>query len=157
MNAQTPPLDTAHRLVIGYGNWLFRYREMVFPIVVIVLFAGFPQVVPWGDHYLDLWMDLLGLLVAGLGQAVRVAVVGLTSIKRAGMNKQIYADRLVTDGIFAHVRNPLYLGNLLILIGLFIIHNNPFVYVLGSLFFLSVYCSLVAAEEAFLLQKFGAD
>ena len=64
MNIQTPPLDTAHRIVIHYGNWLFRYREMVFPIVVVLLFAGFPQVVPRGDYYLDLWMDLLGLLVA---------------------------------------------------------------------------------------------
>jgi ABC-type multidrug transport system permease subunit len=69
----------------------------------------------------------------------------------------VHADDLVTDGIFSHCRNPLYLGNLLILLGLFVIHNNTWVYVLGIPFFVTAYMAIVAAEEFFLYENFGDD
>jgi protein-S-isoprenylcysteine O-methyltransferase Ste14 len=139
---------------VAWGNWLFRHRNWVYPLVLAALFLGFrPR--PAGSPAADLLLDATGLAVAVLGQGLRVAVIGFAYIKRGGLNKHVYAERLVTGGFFAHVRNPLYLGNLLILAGLFIIHNNPWVYVLGGLFFVSSYASIVAAEEDFLLRNFG--
>ncbi len=146
-----------HDSLVNYGNFLFKYRNAVFPLVLLTLFAGFSPAIPFGNLDLDGYLDLIGLLVAALGQGIRAAVIGLIYIKRGGINKKIHADFLVTEGIFAHVRNPLYVGNLLILFGLFIIHNNPWVYGLGSLFFLIAYSAIVMAEEAFLGQKFGAE
>jgi phospholipid methyltransferase len=106
---------------------------------------------------LDNWTDLLGLAIALAGQALRFAVIGYAYIKRGGKNKQVYAERLVTDGFFRHSRNPLYLGNLIVLLGLFIIHGNPWVYALGVPFFLFAYSAIVAAEEAYLRGKFGEE
>jgi protein-S-isoprenylcysteine O-methyltransferase Ste14 len=63
-------------------------------------------------------LDALGVVVLAGGLALRSLVVGLAYIKRGGKGKKVYADALVTDGIFAHSRNPLYLGNILILCGL---------------------------------------
>lgn len=143
-------------LFIGYGNFLFRYRNGLFFAVLVVLFAVFRPVAPQGSARLDAWLDLLGFAVAALGQALRAAVIGFAYIKRGGLNKRIHADTLVTEGFFAHVRNPLYDGNLLILLGLFIIHNNPWVYAIGIPFFATAYAAIVAAEEAFLREKFGA-
>jgi hypothetical protein len=40
----------------------------------------------------------------------------LAYIKRGGRKKRIAADHLVVDGIFAHVRHPLYVGNFLLLV-----------------------------------------
>jgi len=37
------------------------------------------------------------------------------------------------EGFFAHSRNPLYLGNLLGILGLLIIHNSPWAYAIGVL------------------------
>jgi hypothetical protein len=101
-------------------------------------------------------MDLLGVAVAVAGQSFRAAVIGYAYIKRGGKHGQVYAARLVREGFFAHSRNPLYLGNLLVLLGLFIIHNNTWVYVLGLPFFGFAYRAIVAAEEAYLRQKFAA-
>jgi protein-S-isoprenylcysteine O-methyltransferase Ste14 len=142
---------------VRYGRLLFKHRNAVFPIVLIALLAGLRPVEPLGDARLDLWMDTLGLSVALLGQGLRVLVIGLAYIRRGGRNKRVHADRLVTDGIFAHCRNPLYVGNLLILAGLFIIHNNPWVYLIGGAFFLYGYHAIVAAEECFLRDKFGEE
>lgn len=144
-------------LFIRYGNFLFRYRNAVFPLVLFVLLFSFYPMQLMGNAHDNLGMDLLGFFISVLGEGIRVAVIGLAYIKRGGVNKRVYADNLVLEGIFAHCRNPLYLGNLLILLGLFIIHNNPWVYLLGLGFFLSAYSAIVAAEEVYLKAKFGAD
>lgn len=102
-------------------------------------------------------MDIGGILIIFSGQVIRAFVIGLVYIKRGGVNKKIHADTLVKDGIFAHCRNPLYVGNLLILAGFLIIHNNKWVYILGCSFFLFSYYAIVKAEESFLQAKFGEE
>lgn len=143
-------------LLVAYGNFLFRYRNSLFFVVLVALFAVFRPVAPRGSARLDEWLDLAGIAVSAFGQALRAAVIGFAYIKRGGVNKRIHADRLVTEGFFAHARNPLYDGNLLILLGLFIIYNNPWVYAIGIPFFVTAYVAIVAAEEDFLRRKFGA-
>ncbi len=69
---------------------------------------------------------------------------------------QVYADNLVTVGFFNHCRNPLYLGNILILTGLVVVHNHPLAYlVLPAAWF--GYSAIVAAKEAYLAQRFGDE
>ena len=62
----------------------------------------------------------------------------------------MHAERLITEGLLGHSRNPLYLGNLLILLGLFVIHNNGWAYAVGIPFFALAYTAMVKAEEAYL-------
>lgn len=142
------------RWLIAYGNWLFHYRDKVFPVVMVVLFAGIAPVPFGGDLQRDRALDLAGFALSLLGQSYRWLVIGLAYIKRGGLNKRVHAHALVTDGLFAHVRNPLYGGNLLIIAGLLLVHNAPAVYVLGGGWFLLTYIAIVAAEEAYLREKF---
>jgi protein-S-isoprenylcysteine O-methyltransferase Ste14 len=143
-------------LLVRYGNFLFRYRNALFPIVLVALIVAFRPQYPRGSERLDDMLDVIGVLVALAGQVLRVAVIGYVYIARGGRNRQVYADGLVTEGFFAHSRNPLYLGNILVLLGLFIIHDNPWVYLIGVPFFLIGYMAIVAAEERYLRDKFGA-
>ncbi|HVE77307.1 MAG TPA: hypothetical protein VNA89_00470, partial [Gemmatimonadaceae bacterium] len=101
---------------------MFRYRNAIFPVVLLVLFFAFRPVWPRGDERLDNRLDLIGVLVCLLGQGLRVMVIGYAYIIRGGRNQHVYAEQLVTEGFFAHSRNPLYLGNVLVLLGLFLIH-----------------------------------
>jgi protein-S-isoprenylcysteine O-methyltransferase Ste14 len=142
--------------LVRYGNSLFKYRNALFPIVLLALFFALRPTYAGGDPRSDVYLDAAGVVVALLGQALRVAVIGYVYIIRGGKNARIYAEDLVTGGFFAHCRNPLYAGNILVLLGLFLIHNNPWVYALGIPFFLSGYAAIVAAEEAYLREKFGA-
>lgn len=141
--------------MIAYGNFLFRHRNWVFPLFMLVIFVAFRPVQWGGTPESDLPLDLVGIAIVVAGAAVRGAVIGLAYIKRGGLQKKVYAEDLVTDGMFAHSRNPLYVGNLLMLLGYLVIHNNPWVYVLGGVFFLTAYHAIVAAEENFLSAKFG--
>lgn len=142
-------------LLVRYGNFLFHHRNKLFPIVLLSLFFAFRPVLLGGDERLDHYLDAAGVFVALAGQLLRVAVIGYVYIIRGGKNERIYAEDLVTGGFFSHSRNPLYLGNMLVLLGLFMIHNSPWLYAIGIPFFLIGYIAIVAAEEAYLREKFG--
>ena len=137
--------------LISYGNFLFRYRNYLFPAVLIILVAFTTPMTAAASA----WTSVAGALLVLLGEAIRASVIGLVYIKRGGVNKRIHADELVTTGMFTHCRNPLYVGNLVILSGFLVTHDNPRVYILGGVFFLVSYIAIVTAEEAFLSGKFG--
>jgi len=140
-----------------YGAFLFKYRNYIFLVASVLLFFGFEPVSFAGNKIINLWLNSLGLTIISIGLIIRAAVIGLAYIKRGGLNKKVYAETLVTTGLFAHCRNPLYLGNILIITGLFIVHNNPWVYLIGFSFFLFSYYSIIIIEEDYLLNKFGIE
>jgi protein-S-isoprenylcysteine O-methyltransferase Ste14 len=139
------------------GNFFFRYRNGLFPLVfVLALMAGRPRHA-FGRPELDTLLDLAGALVALLGESLRVLTIGYEYIIRGGKDRRVYAAKLVQGGVFAHCRNPLYLGNLLIVAGLaLIIHSHAF-YLIFIPFMLLAYTAIVAAEEAYLRARFGTE
>ena len=139
-------------MMVRIGNFFFHYRNGLFPLLYILIFLNGPAAFP--DHRLAF---LIGVLVALFGQILRGVTVGLDYIVRGGRNRQVYADRLVHGGLFAHCRNPLYVGNYLILVGVGIASNSLLFLAIGLPFFLFAYWAIIAAEEAFLRGKFGAD
>ena len=149
--------DEQPSLLERWGTFLFKYRDAVFPTVILVLVILTRPHFLAGSRKADLWMDLLGILVAAMGQALRITVIGYRYIVRGGKNRKVHAEDLVTEGIFALARNPLYVGNILVLFGLFIIWNAPLLYLIGVPFVLSGYKGIVVAEEAFLRRKFGVE
>lgn len=140
-----------------WGTFLFKYRDALFPAVILATILLTRPRFPGGSRRADLWLDALGILVVLAGQALRITVIGFKYIQRGGKNRQVHADHLVTGGVFALSRNPLYVGNILVLFGLFIIWNAPLVYLVCVPFTLLGYMGIVAAEEAFLARKFGAE
>lgn len=143
--------------MIPFGNFFFKYRDYLFPVVFLALASAVKPFQFAGEPLYDHLADALGLGIAISGQALRAAVIGYAYIKRGGKNKQVYADGLVVEGFFAHCRNPLYVGNLMVLIGLILVHGGPLFVAIGSLFYLFAYRCIVAAEENFLRGKFGAQ
>jgi protein-S-isoprenylcysteine O-methyltransferase Ste14 len=154
-DASLPSWLSRQPAVIAYGNFIFRYRNAVFPLVLAVLLILFPPRFFMGDEAMDTVLDVVAVIVGALGVGLRSAVVGLAYIKRGGLNKKVYADTLVVEGLFSHARNPLYLGNLLIVAGLLLLANSPGAYAVGVVYFLGSYFAIVATEERFLLDKFG--
>jgi len=61
----------------------------------------------------------------------------------------------VTTGIFSHCRNPLYVGNILILLGLGIASNSLLFMAVFTPLFLFFWQAIVLAEENYLRNKFG--
>lgn len=143
-------------VMISIGNFLFRYRNQVFPLIIVALFLSAPPAREIaGSVALEKAANIAGWLVAGLGLLFRATVIGYAYIQRGGLNKKVYAKNLVTEGMFSLCRNPLYVGNVLIYTAVFLIHGNPAVMIAGILLFCFMYQCIVYAEEAFLEDKFG--
>jgi len=135
------------------GAYLFRTRNAIFPIVFGGLLIAFPPR-PFGEWW-SVAVLCLAAAAALLGQALRIATVGLEYIKRGGVKKQVFAQYLVTGGMFAHSRNPLYAGNILISLGLLAMTGNPWAAGLGAAFYLVTYHALMRNEEIYLADRFG--
>lgn len=120
----------------------------------LALFMPSPVLISGARVY---WPIIMGLLVTISGQAIRCATIGLAYIERGGKDKKVYASRLVTDGIFKHCRNPLYIGNILKLVGLGILSNSLLFVTIFIPAFLLIFQAIVLAEENFLSNKFGSE
>lgn len=139
------------------GSFLFRYRNVVGPFLfLIALFVGRPTY-PFGRPDLDILFDVVGMTCALLGQTLRIVTIGYEYIERGGRNRQVFASKLVQGGVFGHCRNPLYVGNILIALGFALIVNSYLFYLIVIPFIIFSYSCIVAAEEAFLSHKFGAE
>ena len=137
--------------MVQIGNFFFRYRTSVSPLLLLLLF------IPGAPIFSNpLSAAILGLVVAFAGQIVRAATIGLEYIVRGGRNHRVYADDLVTDGLFRHSRNPLYVGKFLMALGLGIAANRWTALVALCAAYAFMYHTVVLAEEAYLRNKFGA-
>lgn len=142
-------------MMVAIGNFIFKYRNSIFPLFFVVLVLGVRPLPENGS--VESWRYAIAITVALIGQFIRALTIGLAYIIRGGKDRKVYARKLVQDGIFAHCRNPLYLGNILIVIGLGIAaHSAPF-YIIGIPLFLFMYMAIIRAEEHYLMNMFGEE
>lgn len=144
-------------MMVRIGNLLFHFRNYLFPVIILSLAVFSRPQLPFGSASWDAWLDLLGFLVAATGQGLRFLTIGYDYIKRGGLDRNIYADRLVTRGVFGHCRNPLYVGNFLIFAGMTLMLNSTLMYVVGLPLCLFAYAAIIRAEEEYLRRHFGAE
>jgi len=162
MSATPDDLSTAESLRSGptvraLGRFVFRFRDYLVPIGLAAALALTRPEHLFGSAAVNRWADLLGFMVAALGQTLRILVIGYAYIQRGGANKRLAAPKLVCEGFYGHSRNPMYVGNILLFIGLAIIYNSRWIYVLGLPVVIAGILSIVRAEEDFLASKFGAE
>jgi protein-S-isoprenylcysteine O-methyltransferase Ste14 len=144
--------------MVNIGNFFFKHRNWLF-----IFFYGALFIPSWpivskekcGDNYLW-WPIIAGLIITTGGQLIRGLTIGLAYIVRGGKEGKPYAEGLVTDGIFNHCRNPLYVGNILMLLGVGILANSLLYVAVVIPVFLFIYQAIVLAEENFLRGKFGS-
>jgi protein-S-isoprenylcysteine O-methyltransferase Ste14 len=136
--------------LVALGDFSFKYRGYLLPIAVILLIVPSPRL--FADPAIA---GMIGFALAVLGQVVRVATIGLDYIIRGGKNHKVYAETLVTGGLYSHCRNPMYVGNFFLLLGLALAANSWVFALVGIPLSLGMHKAIVAAEENFLRNKFG--
>jgi protein-S-isoprenylcysteine O-methyltransferase Ste14 len=89
----------------------------------------------------------LGLPLVLLGEALRLWASGHIEKTKA----------LATGGPYAHTRNPLYVGSLLIAAGVAVAGATWWVALAAAVYFLAFYPSVIREEADFLAKKFGEE
>lgn len=114
----------------------FRKLRLYFAYPFVVILAVFARSTDIGF--------LIGIPIILAGESIRIWSHGYLRKAR----------QLATDGPYAYVRNPLYVGNFLIGLGFCVIIWNPFVIALYVLGFFGLYWVTVRGEEQRLSFKF---
>ena len=129
------------------GHRLFQYRDYTpIPLIVLMWFAAEPTVLS----------ATVGTLITVFGELFRIySVAFIGTVSRTRSNST--GANLITEGPFAFVRNPLYIGNFIICFGIAVFSCTGWLVVLTvGLFAFQYYC-IVKYEETILVEKFGEE
>lgn len=144
------------------GHWLFKYRStlplIIFVVGIFLFYQNESNPQNWilkTESEQNLF-EIACLLVALLGFFIRVYTVGYSRPNTSGRNteKQV-ADELNTKGIYSIVRNPLYVGNYFMWLGIAMLTGNFWFIISFTLFYFLYYERIIFTEEQFLKEKFG--
>ena len=143
-----PQLSDAERSTSArIGSILFRHRGWLpVPFLLVpLLMNGTPDEMNW----------VLGIALIVIGEVIRLA--GVSAAGTVTRRRSRTVQRLVTYGIFAWMRNPLYVGNFLIWIGFIVISDVLWFIPVAILLFAVEYTLIVRYEEGVLESIFGAE
>lgn len=130
------------------------------PLVTLVVGVVMWMTAPQGsrlatDHPLAVHVMAAGVAAAGLLVAVAAAVSFLQARTTISPLKPETTTALVTSGIYACTRNPMYLGMLLALVGWAMYLNSLLAFVGPVVFALYIQRFQIVPEERVLLTLFG--
>jgi protein-S-isoprenylcysteine O-methyltransferase Ste14 len=129
------------------GAVLFRHRGWLpVPFLLVPFLAhGNTDAMNW----------ILGFVFILLGEAIRLA--GVAAAGTVTRRRSRTVQRLVTYGIFAWMRNPLYVGNFLIWLGFIVISGVFWFIPVAVILFAMEYTLIVRYEEGVLESIFGDE
>lgn len=133
---------------MNLGKFFFRHRGVT-PYPIVLLFAFFAEP--------TLFSFAIGLLIIAGGEAIRIWSVAYIGPDSRKLDVQVH--QLITAGPYAQVRNPIYIGNILLYTGATLIANfwMPYLLVFVWFYFGFQYYNIIHLEEQALEKAFGDE
>jgi protein-S-isoprenylcysteine O-methyltransferase Ste14 len=132
--------------MVRLGGWLFKRRTLV-PLPIAIILLAVPPSFPGRAL---VWA---GAVVVAIGELIRVAAV-----RHIGTISRTRSERLgplVSAGLFGWVRNPLYIGNLLMWVGFTLSARLPWLLPAIVAVLAIEYHAIVRWEETLLASRLG--
>ena len=136
-------------IIIGmdFRQRLFQYRSYTpIPFLIAMLVFAVPTLASLSG----------GLIIVAAGEMIRVWGVSIAG-SETRTTGPVGGTYLITKGPFAYVRNPLYLGNILIYFGAGIMANTPVLALIALIYFFWQYSLIVSLEEEYLITTFADE
>ena len=168
MALRTANTGTSRRLTAWYrqgvqrawdmaGAVFFRVRSFApLPVIFVVVWQSWRAHVrpgPGGED-VDQVLNVVGLGLCVLGAGIRFVTVGFIPPGTSSTSRTLASHALNTQGPYAVLRHPLYLGNFFITVGLLCIAHEPWAWTLGFGYFLLSHAFIIRAEETLLRRTF---
>ncbi len=133
--------------MIKFGNILYRLRGIIgFIAFWVIWFISQPS---WQ-------MIIIGSSFILIGLVLRFWASGY--IGKESRSNKLAVNTLVTNGPYQYIRNPLYLGNFFLTLGVLLgLHSPLYIILLIIILFWIYYTLIIKAEEDFLKKQFGEE
>jgi protein-S-isoprenylcysteine O-methyltransferase Ste14 len=142
--------DTTKATPPGWHDRFFRWRGWLVIVLGALLFAGLVAFRGWRRPAL---LDTLAAApIVAVGIAMRVWA--RSYLLRGTNTRRVHARRLVVEGPYRRLRNPLYVGNMAIAAGLALAFAGPFAGGALLLLLFALYSVVVRSEESILRTAF---
>lgn len=127
------------------GNLFFKIRSFTpIPFIFALLYFAKPA-----------WHTVvMGVPFIVIGELLRIWAVGYAGASTRARTLGAARD-LVTTGPYGYVRNPLYLGNFLLSLGVCLVANVYWLVAILIVGYFFQYLPIIALEEAYLLESCG--
>ena len=131
------------------ASQFFKYRSYTpIPFLLVMIFFANPNI----------WSLIVGFLIALSGELIRlwgVSWAGSETRTTGGVGGTF----LIVSGPFGHVRNPLYVGNILLYLGVGVMSFAifPYLQIIALIFFYVQYYFIVNEEEDYLKKAFSSE
>jgi protein-S-isoprenylcysteine O-methyltransferase Ste14 len=141
---------SSKNLALTLGRKFFANR-LLFGLIIAFLAAFFIRIhLPWSDW--PIWRVLSAVLVL-LGLGIRALADGFAG--RHTRTEEIEAPRLSTGGPYSFVRNPIYVGSMVLGLGMVGLLASSIALIPYLAVFAVFYFAVIPAEEQFLRKTFG--
>lgn len=125
----------------------FKYRSYTpIPFIIMMIFY----------QNSNIWSLISGLILAFMGEYIRLWGVSWAG-SETRTTSSVGGTYLIISGPYAHLRNPLYLGNIMMYTGIGIMSFAlfPWLQIAGLIFFSVQYHIIINEEEGYLRTTFG--
>ena len=130
-------------------SFLFSNRSYTpVPIAFVIIYLSNPSIL----------FSIYGIPLILIGELIRINAVSYAGGITRTMN--VGAPSLCTSGPYSRTRNPLYLGNMIIYLGIVLVAGGKYVFILGAvvfLYFTFQYMMIISLEEETLKKLFGDE
>lgn len=142
--------DKKHLPLFGVGPFIV-YGQFVITAVAIVL------VKISETDFAELSSLKIPFMLIGIAFIVFGIYLDLSAKLKSKLFKNVTENKLVTDGVYSIVRNPVYSGALMMCVGAVLIANNLLLFITPVICWLYMTVFLINTEEKWLRDLYGDE
>ncbi len=143
-------MNENHLPTFGIGPYLI---SIIGIITITSSISSYYYLIPIRKiNELNMVFIILGIILIILGVAFWISAVLISKI-----DKEVESNNLVTTGIYAYVRHPIYAAFFYIAMGVILISQNIFLFILPVIFWAFLTVAMIKTEEKWLIDKFGTE
>ena len=139
-------MEKKHLSLLGVGP---IYVSIIGVITLIAIILQLNHIIPSYAFPIAYLSVAVGILFILLG-----ALIWIMAVVKSKLVSKIVSNELVTTGVFAYVRNPIYSAFMLIFSGILLLLNNMYLLLLPLLYWAFLSVLLIKTEEKWLLDLY---
>ena len=139
-------MEKKHLSLLGVGP---IYVSIIGIVTLIAIILQLNHTIPSYAFPIAYLSVAVGILFILLG-----ALIWIMAVVKSKLVSKIISNELVTTGVFAYVRNPIYSAFLLIFSGIVLFLNNAYLLILPVLYWALLSVLLIKTEEKWLLNLY---